>query len=75
MEFIEVQKRAEQFLKIADELHDLVSAYIDGSYEKAAEDAHEKVMENERYFLDAYNEYYDENNDACLNYELAEYVL
>ena len=70
-----IKSLAAKFLAIADELNEKVSAYIDGSNAREAEDAYYKVLEAEREFTNAANAYYGEGWKPCLNYELAESFL
>ena len=68
-----VKAAAAKFLKIADELNEKVSRYIDGS--EAPEDtaAYMKVREADKEFIDAVNAAYEGNGyEYGLNYELAE---
>lgn len=67
-----VKAAAKEFLSIADELNEKVSAYIDGSDSKDAEEAYRMVREADRKFIDAANAYYGEGWTYGLNYELAE---
>lgn len=67
-----VKALANDFLTIADELNELVSAYFNGSNDYRAEDAYRQVMKAEKKFTDAVNELYSESYRPCLNYELAE---
>lgn len=67
-----VKTLAKSFLAIADELNEKVSAYFDGSDKKEDENAYWKVREADKNFIDAVNEYYDDNYKYGLNYELAE---
>lgn len=72
MKIENVKAAAAEFLKIADELNEMVSAYIDGSDSKDAETAYLKVREADRKFIDAANAFYGEGWTYGLNYELAE---
>lgn len=64
---------AKNFLAIADEKNVLVSAYIDGSDSKEAEEAYWAVREADKKFIDNLNSYYPgEGYKYGLNYELAE---
>lgn len=65
---------AENFLTLADELNDKVTAYINGSNAKEDADAYWAVREADKTFTRAYNSYFEENNEPCLNYELAQSV-
>lgn len=75
----ELQKMAADFLKLADDVNEMVSAYIDGSDKKEDEDAYNKVSEASVKFGKAWCEYWDEPFDHRLrdgfNYEIAEYIL
>lgn len=71
----QVREYAERFLKVADELEELVSAYIDGSDDSKCEMAYIEVKNAEAEFLTYYNAYYDDNIKPALNYEVAESVL
>ena len=67
-----VKRLACEFLAIADDLHNEVSAYINGSNQAIDEAAYRKVRKAEDRFIKAANELYGEGWKACLNYELAE---
>lgn len=77
--FVELKKKAVDFLNLADELNEKVSAYIDGSDEKEDADAYEDVKNASISFGKAYCEYYNEPFDHSLrdgfNYELAESII
>lgn len=68
----DVKNAAREFLRIADELNERVSRYID--FSDAPEDiaAYNTVMAAEKKFVDAANTYYGESWKCSLNYELAE---
>lgn len=66
---------AANFLALADELNEKVSAYIDGSNAKEDEDAYWAVREADKKFVDAMNDYEGEHYEYGLNYELAESYL
>lgn len=70
-----VKAAAIEFLNIADELNEKVSAYIDGSNDKDAEDAYWTVREADKKFIDAANSLYDEGWTYGLNYDLAELFI
>lgn len=70
-----IKSLAAKFLAIADELNEKVSAYLNGSTAKEAEEAYEKVIATEVEFTKAANAYYGESWKPCLNYELAESFL
>ena len=74
-EFKELQRLAKRFLNAADELHEKVSNYIDGSNDAEDEEAYNAIKEFETDFLKLYNNYYDDNITPGLNYEVAESVL
>lgn len=74
-EFKELQRLAKRFLNAADELHEKVSNYIDGSNDAEDEEAYNTIKEFEADFLKLYNNYYDDNITPGLNYEVAESVL
>lgn len=67
-----VKSAAIEFLNIANELNEKVSAYIDGSNDKDAEEAYWTVREADKKFIDAANALYGEGWTYGLNYELAE---
>lgn len=75
----QVRAKATEFLAIADELNEKVSAYIDGSDASEDENAYIKVKELSIEFGKIYCEYYDEPfcNDLRegFNYELAEAII
>ncbi len=73
--FKQVQDAAKRFLNKADELNELVSAYIDGSHDPKAEKAYLEVRRLDADFIRLINSYYDEGWKPGLNYELAESVL
>lgn len=66
---------AANFLALADELNEKVSAYINGSNAKEDAAAYWAVREADKKFVDAMNDYYDERYEYGLNYELAESCL
>lgn len=68
----DIKRAAEEFLNLADELNERVSAYIDGSTKKADEEAYWKAREADKKFVDMVNSAYEENWTYGLNYELAE---
>lgn len=71
-----MKSAAINFLNIADELNEQVSAFIDGSNEPEAENAYIAVLDAERQFCKLYGEYYCEPMPRpSLNYELAESCL
>lgn len=74
-EFKELQRLAKRFLNAADELHEKVSNYINGSNDAEDEEAYNTIKELEADFLKLYNNYYDDNITPGLNYEVAESVL
>lgn len=74
-EFKYLQRLAKRFLNAADELHEKVSNYIDGSNDAEDEEAYNTIKELEADFLKLYNNYYDDNITPGLNYEVAESVL
>lgn len=67
-----VKKLACEFLSLADDLHNEVSAYINGSNQTIDEAAYRKVRQAEDRFIKAVNDFYGESYKAGLNYELAE---
>lgn len=71
----EIKKLAKRFIKVADKYNNGVSNYLDGSNEKADIDAYIKVKSYYRDFINAYNEYYEDNFDDSLNYELVFSIL
>jgi len=72
----EMQMRAKAFLRKADELNELVSAYLDGSNEPEAGKAFNKVLALNAAFNEVYCAYWGEPSlSANLDYELAESVL
>lgn len=73
-EFKELQRLAKRFLNAADELHEKVSNYIDGSNDAEDEEAYNTIKELEADFLKLYNNYYNDNITPGLNYEVAESV-
>ncbi|WP_415959236.1 hypothetical protein [Paraprevotella xylaniphila] len=73
--FKQVQEAAKIFLDKADELNELVSAYIDGSNDPKAEKAYFEVRELDADFIRLINSYYHEGWKPGLNYELAESVI
>lgn len=75
LEFIKLQDLAKGFLQIADTFNEKVSNYINGSDAEEDANAYALVKHADRVFTAAYNKYYDENNEACLNYDLAESIL
>lgn len=70
-----VQKLAKTFLSFAEDLNEEVSAYLDGSCMTHHIEAYDLVKSLEREFVKAYDEYYGESHEACLDYELAYSVL
>lgn len=74
-EIKELRRLAKRFLNAADELHEKVSNYIDGSNDAEDEEAYNTIKELEADFLKLYNNYYDDNITPGLNYEVAESVL
>lgn len=71
-----IRTLAANFLALADELNEKVSAYINGSNAKEDEDAYWAVREADKKFVDAMNDYYEgERYEYGLNYELAESYL
>lgn len=73
--FSNVQALAKSFLEIADSLNEKVSNYFDGSNAAEDENAYYEVKAAEKAFVAAYNAYYDESHEACLDYSLAESVI
>lgn len=72
----QLKESAKRFLEIADELNEKVSAYINGSNKKDAEQAYWTVREADKKFIDNLNLYYPgEGYEYGLNYELAESFL
>lgn len=71
----ELETLAGVFLKVADKHNDGCSAFMCGSSRRADVSAYCKVKTAYRNFIKAYNEYYDESNDDCIDYELAYSVL
>lgn len=63
---------AVEFLNLADELNEKVSAYIDGSNADEDVNAYWAVREADKKFIDAYNRYYGDRCEYGLNYEIAE---
>ena len=72
---MEVARLAKNFLSLADELNEYVSAYLDGSNSPDAEKAYYEVREADKKFIDSLNELWDERYEYGLNYELAESFL
>lgn len=70
-----VQELARVFLEVADENNEFVSNYIDGSNNETDRLAYEFTIDAEKDFVKAYNEYYGEKYEPCLNYELADSVF
>lgn len=66
---------AKHFLDIANEHHEKVSAYFEGSDKTEDIEAYNKVKEAEKQFMHWYNMYFDTDVEDGLNYDLAEYVL
>lgn len=75
LEFIKLQDLAKGFLQIADLLNEKVSNYIDGSNAEEDVNAYACVKHADKVFTEAYNRYFDERNEACLNYDLAESII
>lgn len=72
----QVKKSAREFLKLADELNEKVSKYLNGSDKQDDVDAYNKVMERNRTFLQYYCEYWGEPmKEPELDYKLAESEL
>lgn len=71
-----MKSAAINFLNIADELNEQVSAFIDGSSDPEAENAYIAVIDAEIQFCKLYGKYYCEPMpQPSLNYELAESCL
>ena len=71
-----LQTAAKNFLEIADQLNEQVSAYIDGDDSVETADAYLKVLDAELPFCELWGRVYDEPAPRpSLNYELAESVL
>ena len=71
-----LKEAARNFLKVADELNELVSAYLDGDDSRESEDAYLKVLDAERPFCKLWGECWGEPAPRpSLNYELAESIL
>lgn len=66
---------AANFLALADELNEKVSAYINGSNAKEDAAAYWTLREADKKFVDAMNDYEGERYEYGLNYELAESYL
>lgn len=67
-----VKSTAREFLNKADELYESVSRYLNGSDDASDVNAYDEVRELDRRFIDALNEYWNDNYAYGLNYELAE---
>ena len=72
---MKVARLAKNFLSLADELNEYVSAYLDGSNSPEAEKAYYEVRESDKKFIDSLNELWGESYKYGLNYELAESFL
>lgn len=68
----QVKALANEFLTIADELNEKVSAYFNGSNDTEDIKAYEVVRMADKKFIDALNAYYEDSYEYGLNYELAE---
>lgn len=70
-----IRTAAKNFLSLADELNEKVSAYINGSNAPENTAAYWAVREADKKFVDAVNEFEGERYEYGLNYELAESYL
>lgn len=77
MKLAEVQKLAEKFLTIADELNEKVTNYINGSNNSEDIAAYYTVKKASNEFTFAINSYYgcNEYSTEGFNYEVAESIL
>lgn len=76
MNELELLKQAAiDFLNVADELHENISNYMNGSNDPTDVNAYNRVKEKNAYFIKLHNEYYGENRVPSLDYELAESLL
>lgn len=73
--FEKVQELARVFLEVADENNAFVSNYLNGSHNANDRKAYELTKDAETDFVKAYNKYYGESHEPCLNYELADSVM